>query len=227
MLKEIASRPVDKLREMTGASFDLEQILPIELVREHTKTDDIISVSDAQLQLYRRAALQAAEKYTGMFFIGQRVIQEPVNYPGSFWNSANYFFDHVTKYSVAQPFAYLYGDTSRGIAQVPVAIGSRIVRLTNHPGTFGAGCCNPCNAPSQPMLQYTAGYSCEDDIPAAIALGALKYITHVIENPGDVIIAVTPSGTLNNRGVSVTEAANPALASGAIDIWRSAMDHAI
>jgi len=227
MLKEIASLPVDKLREMTGVSFDLEQILSIELIREHTKTDDIISVSDAQLQLYRRAAIQAAEKYTGMFFTGQRVMQELVTYPGSFWNSANYYFEHTTKYSFAQPFAYLYGDTSRGIEQVPVAVGSRTVRLTNHPGDFGAGCCNPCKQPSQPMLQYTAGFSCENDIPAAIALGALKYITHVIENLGDVVIAVTPSGSPNNRGVSITEAANPALASGAIDIWRSAVDHAI
>lgn len=227
MLKEITATPNDRLAAMRGVSFDYEKLLSMELVREHTKTDDVMSVSDAQLSLYRKAALQAAEKYTGLLFTGQRVIQEVVNYPGSFWEGNNYFFEHRARYAFAQPFAFLYGDRARAIEQITVTVGSNIARLTNHPGDFGQGCCNPCNARSNPMLQYVAGYACEDDIPAAIALGALKYIAHVIENAGDLVIATTPSGVPNSRGVGVMEAANPALASGALDIWRTVVDTAI
>lgn len=47
---------------------DLEELLPLALIRTHTKTDDVPHVTDEQLSLYRSASFEAAEKYTGLVY---------------------------------------------------------------------------------------------------------------------------------------------------------------
>lgn len=225
MIKQINQTVPDKMTAMVGKSFDLEAILPLDMIRQHTKTEDIISVSDAQLSLYRRVAIEAAEKYTGMVFKGQRVLSENVYPPMTFWDALNRdknFFYHTTQYMFAGPWAYLYGSVNRTVEQLMVTLGSNTVRIRYHPEDPLYRCCDPCDQKEKLMLQYTAGYQCEDDIPGGVALGALKYIAHVIENPGDSINRTGSSGTALGL-----EANNPAIASGAIDIWRVIWDDLI
>lgn len=209
------------------ASFDLERILPLELIRQHTKTDDVETVSDEQLVLYRRAAFETAERYTGRRFLGQTTVQEVLSQPpgtgaGYGYSENGGFWYHDTKQAFALPFAYIFGDGQT--QEIPVTIGSRRVRLPFHPGDFGFGCCAPCKTRKERLIQYTAGYQCEEDIPAAFVLGCLKYISHVIENPGD---GVTGSNTSNRLIANFSDSNNPALASGALDMWRTIKDDAI
>lgn len=225
MLKAITKLPQAPTDKLNGVTFDCERIVTLGMIRSHTKTDDIITVTDDQLRLYRRAALEAAEKYTGLLLTGQQVITEDVPLPK--WEHAvrSPFFNYKTQYAFAQPMAYLYGMKNQAVQVIGVTVGTNTARLPVIYIDFGMGCCNPCREDDQPKFMYVAGYRCEEAIPAAITLGALKYIAHVIENPGDLV------RQFNARQVSVgetsVEANNPALASGAIDIWRTVKDDAI
>lgn len=225
--RELARTPRDQANDLKGGAFDMELLLPISLIRQHTKTEDIPAVSDAQLHLYRRAALQAAEKYTGLLLRERKVITEAVSLPAtSGGRRAKPFFYHTAEVPFAQPMAYYYGHRNEPPVMIPVVVGDRHVKLPMIIDDFGLGCCNPCATPVQARLMYTGGFGCEDDIPAAIALGALKYIAHVMENPGDIVVATSEAGG-SRGGVTVDKTANPAWASGAIEIWRSCKDDAI
>jgi hypothetical protein len=219
-----SSAQSDPRMSASGKSFALEQILSLEMIRHHTKTEDMLTVLDEQLSLYRRVALEAAEKYTGLLFTGQRVISEPVEQPMSYWSSRRISgtFTHQAKHMFAQPMAYLYGQIGRAPQTIGVRIGTSQVQISYHPEGYGLDCCNPCKQNDQLMLQYTAGYICESDVPAAVAMGALKYIAHLISNPGDN----NTGGVYSAKG-STGQKSNPALASGAIDIWRVIRDDAI
>jgi hypothetical protein len=223
MLREITRTDTNDMASMKGRCFDFEKILPLSLIRTHTKTEDVITVTDEQLSLYRAAAIQAAEKYTGLFFGGQRVLVEPVKQPFSFWEMPGRYFTHKTRFPFAEPFAYLFGDPSRAIERLPVVVGTNEARIAYHPGDMGIGCCNPCRDKAQLQIQYVAGYSTESDLPAGLAIGALKYIAHLIENPGD---AIRRSNSTQALALNL-DANNPALASGAIDIWRTLKDNAV
>jgi hypothetical protein len=61
--------------------FDWTSRLSIEAIRDHTKTDDIPGVTDQQLKPNRAAAIEAAEKCTGLLLSGQRTITEPIEGP--------------------------------------------------------------------------------------------------------------------------------------------------
>ncbi len=88
----------------------------------------------------------------------------------------------------------------------------------------GAACGNNMHSG---VFAYHSGYAFEADVPAAIAMGVLKYIAHSIENQGDLATVVSAtSGSASNES-KVSEANNPALASGAIEIWRTALPYAI
>lgn len=210
--------------KLAGGANDLEKIMPLDLIREHTKTQDVPTVSDIQLMLYRRASLEAAQKYTGMLFTERKVVTEVV-YPPN--NTHRRFFYHTTKFAFSLPFVYFYAHANEPVRQFPVNVGESKVRLPVLGANFGIGCCNPCHEEQDSgKLMYTAGHDCQNDLPAAIVLGALKYIAHVIENPGDVVSSVLEAGSLQT-GRSVGSANNPSLASGAIEIWRSVLDHSI
>lgn len=218
-------RPEEK---MEGGRLDQEAYLSLTLIRDHTKTNDIIAVSDEQLALYRDAALEAAEKYTGLLIRERRVVTESVRIPenrgGRFYRKP--WIWHRTKLPFSQPVAYYYGHNNQEPIQIPVVVGENIAKLPWVEDDFGIGCCNPCKQEVQARLMYVAGYDCKESIPAAIKLGALKYIAHVVQNPGDIAYANTPSGSKGDQA-AVDKTSNPAYASGAIEIWRSAVDDAI
>ena len=202
--------------------YDAEKILPLDLVRQHTRTDDVMTVSDELLMLYRDSALQAAQEYTGIPIRERQTVTEPVSIPRrrhhAFYDNRANYFTHKIGGIFAMPQVYFYGGRSVGVQTIMVAVNTREIRLPV-PVDFGIGCCNPCADADTPRIQYVSGYSCEADIPAAIAHGALKYIAHSIANAGDTVEKL--GGFLTGREVS------PALASGAIEIWRSAMPEAV
>lgn len=214
---------------------DDEALLPLAVIREHTKTDDVPATTDEMLKVYRRAAIEAAEKYTGLILGGQRQFTEHVDITVqghmSYLHGGHVFpryIRHVAKHRFAQPIGYLYGHRSTGVKQVHLEVGSKIARLPFVMTDFGINsCCDPCAAPSGTLLfQYAGGASCAEEVPASFRLGALKYIAHVIENPGDNVVVSTAAGSASSDA-RVTAAANPALASGAIEIWRTMLDDAI
>lgn len=207
-----------------GGMIDLETVLPLELIREHTKTDDVPSVSDAQLQLYRRAATEAAEQYTGLVLASRKVITEDVELPRiphtNAWQQyrPQQTFKHYADYPFAENFVWFYGVRNTSAQQVRVQKGATVVDLPTLYYDFGLDCCRE-KKDSAVKIQYVTGADCAREVPANFILGALKYIAHVIENPGDVVVA-TQQGGGRNTTVGVDAAANPAWASGAIELWR-------
>lgn len=238
--------PAEQYPPKTAQPYDYEAILPLELIREHTKTDDVPSVTDAQLTLYRRAALQAAARYTGLLLDARKTVTEEVE-PPAVYRPSGYgygggygyghhggtpegtYFMYELRHPVAEPTVYYYGlQSSRTPEVVGVEVGSRIVRLPRRHNSFGLGCCNPCSdGAGTARVMYVAGYGCLSEVDASVSLGALKYIAHVIENPGDQVVLTTAGGRTQSTGLTVTDSSNPALASGAIEIWRAAVGDAI
>ena len=58
--------------------LDWSERLSIDMIRQHTKTDDVPAVTDDQLKLYRDAAIEAAEMYTGLLLSCQKSVVEPI-----------------------------------------------------------------------------------------------------------------------------------------------------
>ena len=198
-------------------AFDWAGRLSIEMVREHTKTDDVPGVSDDMLRLYRQASIEAAEFYTGMLLKGKKTLVEVVQLPR---NWSRHYHRHQFRYSVADDgFAYLYG---RSITMnIPVVSGQSSVRVPrmDHIPDF-TNCCDPCNIDDHMRIMYWAGYACPDDVPAGIVMGCLQFIAWVVEHPGDELLAMRNKMDSSNTGGGVHGIANVALISGALEQWR-------
>lgn len=198
---------------------DLEKILPLDLVREHCRLDDTEVLGDGILRLYRDAAVEAAEEYTGLLIAEKKWISELVEHPSFDASRREPWFYHTAKHPFAHNIGYYYGVLNGGTNIIPLEIGSTRAKLPITMARLDMNCCRPCkDAPSETFM-YMAGYDCEAKVPARFALGALKYIAHVVENAGD------KTGILR-RDVD-TWGSNPAQASGAIEIWRTIRPDAI
>lgn len=214
-------QPANMAEQLKADKFNLDTVLPLEAVREHTKTDDVPAVTDMMLRLYRKAAFEAAQEYTGLMLLEQRIVTEDVRPPvftHRGYNAAT--FTHRLQYAAAQNFLWYYGLKGQPAERVAVQPGTNTVQLPQRFDSFGLGCCNPCADTATARVQYVAGLGCVDDIPAAILLGVLKYIAHVVENPGDMVVASNTGGGTVGSSLTVSQPANPAWASGAIEIWR-------
>ncbi len=234
MMVEQKRDPVSLTANLTAQKYDMEKILPLEAVRQHTKTDDVPSVTDFQLNLYRRAAIEAAETYTGLILIDRKVITEDVKTPmfhkraRRMYQESKPHFTHKLQYMAAEQTLYYYGLRNQPPIQVGVSPNGTEVRLPRDHDSFGLNqCCDPCAGNSAARVMYVAGFHTEEDIPAAIMLGALKYIAHTIENAGDNPMVNSIAGKSQGTGFDMATANNPAVASGAIEIWRSCVPGAI
>src|SRR5262245_49243644 len=67
--------------------FDWADRLSLDMVRQHTKTDDTPGVTDDMLSLYREAAIEAAELYTGMLLSGKKTVTEAIHVSENSWRS--------------------------------------------------------------------------------------------------------------------------------------------
>lgn len=204
--------------------FNLEELLPIDLIREHTKTDDVPSVSDNQLALYRRAAVEAAEQYTSMVFSGIKNITQPLDYPVNRRDIQKGHFVYELDFPSADGLVYAYG-VGR-VQQLRVLAKGRkvVVPIMTVSLDVSSSCCRgPCDsadgrANPGTFLNYRTGFKDICDVPAGIKLGMLKYVAWSITHPGDEIVAVRNRTITRSSLVDGTN--NVAWASGAIELWR-------
>lgn len=207
-----------------ACEFKLDDLLPIDLIRVHTKTDDIPSVTDEQLTLYRQAALESAEQYTGFVFSGSKPIQEVIDKAYSNRDLQRGFFTYNLKFPSMDGIVYLYG-TGQSLV-LHTRIGSRSVKIPvlGMSLDVSSACCRgPCDGeigklnPGARVL-YRTGFESIDAVPAGIKLGMLKFCAWCITHPGDEITAVRNRTITRSSLVDGTN--NVAWASGAIEMWR-------
>jgi hypothetical protein len=210
-------------------AFDWSTRLSLEIVRQHTKTDDVPAVTDAQLELYRSTAIEAAELYTGLLLSGQRMITEPAQGPAE-PRPGKASYKHRLQYPVADGIVYLYGGwhpADNTVFRVP--IGTRTIQIPIRTGWIDtSNCCDPCSSHhmnADMMVGYQAGFHCVDDVPSGIVLGCLQYIAWTVEHPGDEYLSVR--NTEVNRAGVAQGSSNIAVASGALETWRQYDSEAI
>lgn len=205
---------------LPDVTLDLEAILPLELIREHTKTDDTPSVTDTQLSLYRSAAFEACELYTGMVFTNARVVREPVA------SHNNRGFRRVRKlhlrYAPIDGYVYMYGGGIYQPVQVAVQPGRKTITIPIVQEALDASsCCRPCSTGGENFgmsVMYRTGIVDIGKIPAIVKVGCLKYIAWAVKNPGDVLQSVRGKDSSQGQGIIGTN--NGTWASGALEDWR-------
>lgn len=197
-----------------GKSVDLEldMLLSVNEIRAHTKTNDIPTVTDAQLELYRTAAFEAAEQYTGQWFRGTKWVEEtvrPRRKPGHRVHNMRWptrdgrVFVHIAGVS---PYTEFLNPGAKKVA----------IRDVTYSLTFNH-CCNPCATDEADRVMYYTGLKCAADFPAGVAMGMLKYIAYNMSNPGDIQMVWTN----DRRQAAARQVLNDAVeASGAAAEWR-------
>jgi len=227
VLRHVPNRPLDQPPFPIGVEtpLDWEARLGIEFIRSHAKIDDVPSVMDDQLRLYRGAAMEAAEQYTGLLLSGQRTVSEAVEGPSRPRPNASYY-THKLKYPVADGYVYLYGGShvnDNTVFQVPP--GTRRVKVPIRKDLIDlSNCCDPCSKPwalnGGMLASYRAGYKSANEVPTTVILGMLQFITWCIEHPGDELL--TQRNRVETRaGLAGLQGSNNiAMISGALETWR-------
>lgn len=201
--------------------FDFKSLLSIDLIRVHTKTDDIPSVTDEQLQLYRDAAVESAEQYTGRVLSKIQSVTEPIDFKIN--NRALYrgYTDYNLKYPTTDGIVYFYGAMTQ---QVQIRPGTRKVRIPVMAALLdlSSACCRDNDRGGWVLLNlmalYKTGFATVEDIPKGIILGCLKYCAWCITHPGDELVSVRNKDTTSGGLMVGTN--NIAFASGALELWR-------
>jgi hypothetical protein len=215
--------------QLEGKKIDLESLLSLAAIRQHTKIDDVPHVTDEQLTLYRKAAFEVCEKYTGRIFCEHKVIVEDVSTGRSKrWRPT---YKHRLRHASADGVIYLYG-SAYGMADrtFNLSPGTQEITIEVMGGAYdAAGCCGGPHSSREVSwgmkVMYRAGIASAADVPAGIILGVLKFIAWCIQNPGDEIMTVRNRENKGEQGIIGTN--NGAWASGAIEQWRIFVDDAI
>lgn len=196
--------------------LDLEAVLPLARIRAHTKTDDVMHVTDDQLRGYRSAAWELAEMFTGQVIGPARDISEALYLTPSDLGKRSKFY-RLKHPAIDGVVTVSAGGGYRSIVSRP---GSIEIELSQHVLTWlRPSCCeSACPGHNAPTLMYRAGYACIDNIPEGIRLGMLKHIAWNLTNPGDMLATVLNKGRAAGQGVWGSN--DPGLASGAFDVWR-------
>lgn len=220
--------------------LNLESILPLDVVKAHCKVDDLPGITDAQLELYRGASFEAAEKYTGRKF-SSRVRMEQIIESPRFRGLAQAAIARIQvelDYLPVDGIVNIYGTADNplfwldGMAlpimrqpmfqTIMLPPGKRSFEMANDLMFFSFDAGRDCGLfPGRPFEQqgarasYVAGVKSPSEVPFGVKLGCLKYIAWSLENPGDAFVPMVI------RQVGVTTVSNdPAVSSGAIDEWR-------
>ena len=213
-------------------AFDWSARLSLDTIRSHTKTDDIPGVTDDQLQLYRSAAVEAAEKYTGLMLSGQKTYIEQVQPPRR-PKYGHMTYRHELKYPVADGNVYLYGSKNPADnRQFMIAPGSKTIHVPiiwNYLDM--SNCCDPCARHMMPndgmLAAYKAGYKSTDDVPSGVVLGCLQFIAWAVEHPGDELVTQRNRKDNSTKVGGVSGSNNIAMVSGALETWRQYDDSAV
>lgn len=200
--------------------FNLEEILPIEMIRVHTKTDDTPMVTDEQLALYRQTAFEQAELYTGRIITGIANVEEK-----------DVFGYHLLEHRrprlrIKLKFLplddYIMMTVQNGTAtRIQIPYHKRKVDVPLHTHLLNPfGCCK-CVVGNEVGIEfktvYHTGYKAREDIPSTLLYGCLKFIMWAVANPGDELLTVRNRMGTTETGLIGTN--NGAWASGAIEHW--------
>lgn len=226
-------------------ALDWSHRLSLEIIRTHTKTDEIPTVTDEQLAFYRACAVEAAEKYTGMLLAANRTVTELAQSPASArYKQMSYMltymniaylsrpprtgmtYAHRMQWPSADGTVYLYGGRYRNEQRIlHIKPGSRVVSVPIQTGWLDmTNCCDPCSSHyynEGMMLAYRAGFGCVDDVPNGVVLGMLMYLAWALMHPGDELL--TQRNRIETRaGLAGLQGSNNiAMVSGALELWRT------
>lgn len=211
-------------------ALDWDSVLSLDAIRQHTKTDDIPQVTDDQLRLYRRAAVESAEKYTGLLLAKQITVTEPLAGPRR-PRPGKHTYKHTLQFPVADGKVYVYGghtpDENRAFL---VPKNTRTIQVPIRTGYLDlSNCCDPCSKWSmngELLAFYKAGFSCAEEVPALVLLGILQYLAWVISHPGDELLTMRNNKESYPQGLRGSSN-NIALVSGALETWRQVDPEAI
>lgn len=199
---------------MQDVSGDLEKLLSLKLIRSHTKTDDKPSVTDDLLRLYRNAAIEAAEIYTGAQWSGISVVRQSVDTDA---RSRNGKVTIRLKHPTIDGRIVVYGKDIITPIQIIANPGDTKVRVPSVNSILDS-CCSPCGANNFGVnLIYRTGWNCENKLPSGIILGCLKYIAWTIQNSGANLVTMNNKRESSDSGVAGTNDA--VWASGAAEQW--------
>jgi hypothetical protein len=207
------------LTDKAERRIDLDGILSVKIIREHTKTDDNPSVSDEVHLLYRSAAIEAAENYTGRKLASNGVhIQELASPTRRRRSRARYTVR--LDYPAVDGQISIYGGSLLSPIKINSAPGAMEIEVP-HINEVIEGCCRPCGDVSNFGIKamYRIGLKSCGEIPAGIVMGCLKYIAWCIANRGDELVTMKNGASVQTSGISGTN--NAAWASGAIEEWRA------
>jgi hypothetical protein len=209
--------------------FDWADALSIDLIRSHTKTDDVPGVSDEMLEVYRRAAVEAAEHYTGALLTGQKIVTEPIQGPNRL-RPGHLHYKVKLKYPVSDGIVHLYGSANvNGNRTIRIPANTRTIKVPISTGFIDlSNCCDPCashHLNAEMMAAYKAGYGCPSEMPMGVVLGMLQFIAWIVEHPGDILLTVRNREDSSTKGIMGSN--NVALVSGALETWRQYDDEAI
>lgn len=206
---------------VSRTDFKQEEVLPLDTIREHTKTDDTPQVTDRQIELYRATAFEQAELYTGRVILGAATVQEAFKVDASVEGFRRKARRLKLTYLPMEQFVNIMEVGAGGRKQVPHKRNSRNLDLPNE--CFNLDITSCCRGGSgfdfDVKVQYRTGYNSKEDIPSTILYGCLKFITWAIANPGDELLTVRNRLGTTETGLIGTN--NGAWASGAIEHWMS------
>lgn len=185
----------------------LERLLPLALVRAHTKTDDVPHVTDEQLMLYRQAAFEAAQLYTGIELSGPEFVTQSI--PP---NTGRTRFVALDRPAIDGIIVVSEGARSATIAVAP---GATQLRLTPETRVIGGGFpfAEDCGTAANSSIRYRVRTACDPTLPADVKVGCLQFIGWLIGNPGD-----------NTDVRSAADVRSASRASGALNTWRRHID---
>lgn len=199
--------------------FELEKILPLELIRVHTKTDDTPHVTDEQLELYRATSFEQAELYTGRIIAGYSSILERFKFDVSEERRPKRYRRVELSYLPIEKYIFVSDLGTRNKERVEISKNSRKIDIPNAGLAVNMGnCCAGHGLELEGMTVYTTGYREIKDIPETIKYGCLKFIAWSVGNPGDELMTVRNRLGTTETGLIGTN--NASWASGAVEHWR-------
>lgn len=200
-------------------AIDLDSVCSIDRIRIHCKADDIPSVTDDQIVLYRDAAFEAAEQYSGLMLRAQKRLEESIRLPSNYSHDLRKRIKHTLQFATSDSLIYIYGPGVQHEMNVGVGVKRLIL-----PNIFQSSDWQQCCARGAQQglslykVMYLAGYRDASEIPSGIIVGVLKWIAWSIQNPGDSLLTVDDVKRTGTNGMTGTN--NVAWGSGALELWR-------
>lgn len=209
--------------QVNSQPFEIDDLLPISLIREHTKTTDIKQVSDDQLRLYRSAAIEAAEIYIGIHISKPQMHMQHVDLESPKFRNKERIRINLDYPATGGQVMIVGGQLAGNTTAMHTCKRFQKSFVMQNPGhctVYNGSCCDPCNKAggnSDLILSYNVGYNNVEDVESGIIVGCLKYIAWSVINSGDTPVIVNDGSSSETGGIKGTNDA--VWASGAQAEW--------